>query len=58
MAKKARKPDLRDDMWAKRPGTSIDNSVYDEEIKRDAPRTPGIEKPGFRPQAEGQTTHQ
>jgi hypothetical protein len=58
MAKSAKKPDLRDNMWAKRPGTSIDNSVYDAEIKRGEPRTPGIEKPGFRPQAEGQTTHQ
>jgi hypothetical protein len=58
MAKSAKKTDLRDGMWTKRPGTSIDNSVYDDEIKRDAPRTPGIERPGFRPQAEGQTTHQ
>ena len=58
MAKKAKKPDLRDGMWASRPGTSIDNSVYDADIKRNPPGTPGIEKPGFRPQAEGQTTHQ
>ena len=58
MAKKAKKPDLRDGMWANRPGTSIDNSVYDADIKRSQPSTPGIEKPGFRPQADGQTTHQ
>jgi hypothetical protein len=58
MAKKDKKPDLRDGMWANRPGTSIDNSVYDEAIQRREPSTPGIEKPGFRPQAEGQTTHQ
>lgn len=58
MAKKAKKPDLRDGMWSLRPGTSVDNSVYDAEIRRDQPRNPGIEKPGFKPQAEGQTTHQ
>ena len=58
MAKNAKKPDLRDGMWSKRPGTSIDNSVYDADIRRSEPRTPGIEKPGFKPQAEGQTTHQ
>jgi hypothetical protein len=58
MAKKAQKPDMRNGMWEKRPGTNIDNSMYDEDTMRRAPSSPGIEKPGFKPQAEGQTTHQ
>ncbi len=59
MASKERKRDLRDGMWERRPGTGIGQDSDDRgTIENVDSRDLKLAKPGFRPQAEGQTTHQ
>ncbi len=58
MATKAPKQDLRNGMWERRPGTAADQDNDRKTIENVDNRDPKLAKPGFRPQAEGQTTHQ
>lgn len=59
MATKEKKRDMREGMWERGPVAANEDrgDNYDSNLRKDR-STADIARPGFRTQAEGQTTHQ